>query len=445
MPESKIEVGLLTELAMEPWAMEPGRLQSLFLRVRDQAAAFAALAKVSIDRPKPALRVDGTIAMIPISGILMKQVPSWMAFFGIDGTAYSDIRDLVNQAADAKQVTAIHLVVDSPGGTVAGVADAAAAIRSARKQKPVTAHVQDLAASAAYWLTAQAERITADLNAEIGSIGVYTVYDDFSRFVANAGVVVHVIASGEHKGMGVFGAAITPAQIAAVREVIDGIAANFRDAVASGRGLSAAEVELLSTGQLWEAKAALAHKLIDGIGRPSAGQNPQSEIQNPKSQEGVPNVETTTQPQAAAPDIEKMKTEAAARERTRLTEMVAAFPKDPKFAMEQFSAGVTVQEAKAAYCDTLMNAQKPEPDEEGVAGTPGYQHGGYQGGSPGPGSAGGFLPAVRSYARERKCSRIAAIQAVRTESPDLYEKFRAESRPPMVHGRCKRVSVELGS
>ena len=110
-----IPISLLTDLAAEPWAMEPGRLQNLFLQVRDQAAAFAALAKVEIDRPKPALRIEGTIALIPISGILMKQVPSWMAFFGIGATAYRDIRDLVNQAAAAKQVTAIHLLVDSPG------------------------------------------------------------------------------------------------------------------------------------------------------------------------------------------------------------------------------------------------------------------------------------------------------------------------------------------
>jgi len=455
MPESTnaIPISFLTDLAAEPWAMEPGRLQNFFLQIRDHAAAYASLAKIEIERSKPILRVEGTTALIPISGILMKKVPSWMAFFGIEATAYSDIRDLVNQAAAAQRVTEIHLVVDSPGGTVAGVADAAAALQSARRQKPMTAHIQDLAASAAYWLASQAGTITADFNAEIGGIGVYTVIDDFSRRFANEGVTVHVVTSGEHKGVGVFGAAVTEPQLAALREVIEGIAANFRDAVAAGRGLAADEVGALATGRLWEAKAALANKLIDGIGPPPRGANPKSEIRNPQSNEGDHPVETITQPQqppaaAIAPDVEQIRKEAVERERTRLTQMLAAFPKDPHFALTQFSAGVTVQEAKAAYCDTLLargkSESESETEDEGVAGTSGYQHGGYQEGGPAP-AAGGFLAAVRSYARDHKCSRLAAIQAVRTDQPGLYEKFRAESRPPMVHGRCKRVNVELGS
>ena len=87
----------------------------------------------------------------------------------------SDAQRLVEQAAEDPVVAAILLRVDSPGGTVAGVSDLAEAVYAARKVKPVSAYISDLGASAAYYIASQAQRLYADSDALVGSIGVYSV------------------------------------------------------------------------------------------------------------------------------------------------------------------------------------------------------------------------------------------------------------------------------
>jgi signal peptide peptidase SppA len=431
---------ILSEFAAEPWLMEPGRLQGFLARIADLTPHIAAVARIEIQRPAAKLNIVDGVAVIPISGVLLKKVPDWFSLFGIEASAYSQITEQIGQAAAAREVNSIRLEIDSPGGTVAGVLEAAQAIRAAGESKPVTAHVQDLAASAAYWLASQAQSISASLNAEVGSIGVYTVYHDLTRMAESIGVKVHVIATGEHKGMGVPGAPITDSQIAAVREVIEAIGDNFVAAVAAGRGLSSEEARALATGRLWEAKAALANRLIDAIGETQSA-SLESQIKNhqssiPERDPSMGNEKEKPQAVDSAPtvDLAKVRAEAAEAERKRLADLQVAFPDDAAFAMEQFAAGHDVTQAKAAYCDVLaQRLEQPEPDE--------YQHGGYTDSQPAGTATGGFLRAVRDYARDHKCSKVEAIKAVKADNPKLYDEFRAQSRPPMVHGRCKRVAV----
>jgi signal peptide peptidase SppA len=442
MERNPMTSDILAQWSAEPWAMEPTRLRALFAALAHRAPALEVLSKIEIDRAPARLDVRDGVAHVPVHGVLLTRVPAWMKFFGIDATAYGDIARLVTEAAASATVTSIQLDVDSPGGTVAGVLTAARAIQAAREAKPITAQVTTLAASAAYWLASQAQEIAADINDEIGSIGVYTVYYDFSKMVENDGVKVHVIASGEHKGMGVDGAPITESQIAAMREVIEGIAENFVAAVATGRGLDLESARALATGRLWEAKAALPLQLIDRLGPAGLTEvNGKSSI----ASEGDVTMSEESKEKTVAVDVAQIRSETAAAERQRLAALKAAFPDDPAFALDQFESGADVTEAKAAYCDVLaqrLQARKSEkPAEKPTEESDEYRHGGYADGGRGTVSPQGFLAAVRSYTWQHKCTRVAAIKAVKDEQPELYDAFRAEGRPPTVHGACKRVAV----
>ena len=124
------------------------------------------------------------VAVIAISGILEKRQTH-------------HVRSLLRNATEDERVVGILLVIDSPGGTVAGTADLAASIRSAAKVKPVHAFVEDLAASAAYWAASQAGKVFANTNtAMVGSIGTYAVLIDSSEMANKAGIKVHVIRAG---------------------------------------------------------------------------------------------------------------------------------------------------------------------------------------------------------------------------------------------------------
>jgi signal peptide peptidase SppA len=442
MTSDAYQTTMLAEMAAELWAMEPHRLQALFSRLSRMGDKVAAVAQIQVQQSQPKLSVINGTAVIPIKGILLKTVPSWMAFFGIDASSYGQIAALVSQAAAAADVKQIRLEIDSPGGTVAGVLDAARAIKTARASKPVTAQVQDLAASAAYWLASQAQSIAADLNAEVGSIGVYTVYYDASQMAAQDGVKVHVIASGEHKGMGVFGAPITDAQIAAMREVIDGIAGNFVQAVADGRGLPLADAQALATGRLWEAKAALSNKLIDSLGEAaSAGASSNATSQSSIPQSGDQPMENQNQQaQSAAPDTAAIEAKGRDAERKRLAEFKAAFPDDLEYAVTSHESGMSLDAAKATHALMLKRTQNAAVAATGADGRIGQQNAeGNESASAGP----DFLAVSRQYAAEHRCSMTEAMQAVRRAQPQLHEQYLsrclAQGRP--VRGKVERVKA----
>jgi ClpP class serine protease len=75
-------------------------------------------------------------------------------------------------------VHAILLHVDSPGGEVSGIAEFADRLFAARSQKPITAYVSDLGASAGYWLASAADQVVVAETAALGSIGVVMAVRD---------------------------------------------------------------------------------------------------------------------------------------------------------------------------------------------------------------------------------------------------------------------------
>lgn len=198
-------------------------------------------------------------AVISIEGLITKGDSK----FG--GTNSIRVRRAIRPAAADSDVKAIMLKIDSPGGTVAGIEELAADIKAARLQKPVFAHIDDFGASAAFWIAAMTESISANSMAEIGSIGVVSVIEDSSEAAEKEGVVVHVLSSGPFKGAGVPGTVITAEHLAVWQALVDDIHQSFVSAVATGRGMSEAAVQEIADGRMHLAPAALKMGLIDRI------------------------------------------------------------------------------------------------------------------------------------------------------------------------------------
>src|SRR5574343_1523514 len=172
----------VAELQREAWAMEPRALQAFLLAAVAEGASIEA--RMPMEQPATILRIENGAGIVPIRGALLKSVPEWARN---RATGYGDIRSAVEEAANNNAVQTIVLHVESPGGTVAGLEECADAIYAAREKKPVQCIVEDMCASGGYWLAAQAERITANPTAEIGSSGVYTAMLDLSKMYEEAG------------------------------------------------------------------------------------------------------------------------------------------------------------------------------------------------------------------------------------------------------------------
>ncbi len=152
----------------------------------------------------PSTRMVGSrgekAAIIPVQGVLTQDGPAYY------GTNYQTIADAAEKAAADPDVKRIVLAVDSPGGSVTGLPETAAVLAAVAKIKPMSAVVEGVAASAAYWLTSQASDITLTPSGEVGSVGVRMMHVDQSRALDDAGITVTELHSGDFKTEWSFGA-----------------------------------------------------------------------------------------------------------------------------------------------------------------------------------------------------------------------------------------------
>jgi len=342
---------------------------------------------------------------------LMREVPRAFEIWGIEATSYNDISRQVVQAIDEEKVKSILLRVNSPGGIVPGVMETADLIRAARDKKPVNAVVDDIGTSAAYWLASQAHHIESEANGHVGSIGVFTVYIDSSKRADDLGFKVHIIRSGEHKGMGIPGVEITETQIAAIQEIIDGVNKNFINTVAKGRQREKKEIRELATGQSWLADKAVQLGLIDGI--------LENQLLTNVSQRKEKVMDEQEKIDAQA-ELNQLSENVQGEERKRLADLRTAFPDDLDFALEAFEKGSTVQEAKADYYDLEQQKKKAEQNAGAKA---------IASGDSDSEQEGDFLEEARKLVDDGKAKNMTeAMRKIRRRQPQLHEAFKEKSR-----------------
>ncbi len=250
---------LADPVALTPW-LQRAQLELGFL-AQDPRQVRASLDRGAAAESGP--RRVGDVAIVEIVGVLFPNPTWWSRALGWS-SCKEIMRDVAAALADPA-VRTIVLHVDSPGGDVTLVPEAADAIFAARRQKPIVAVADPLAASAAYWLASQADRLYASPSARVGSIGVYTDHVDVSRQLQKAGVRVTLVAHGAHK---VDGHPYGPLP-AAVRQRLQAhvteIGLEFERAVGRGRGVTLASVQkTFGQGETVRGRAAVARRMVDG-------------------------------------------------------------------------------------------------------------------------------------------------------------------------------------
>ena len=200
------------------------------------------------------------VATIPMIGPMMKGDSKY------GGTNTLRTRRAVRRATADGDVKSIMLHIDSPGGTVSGTAELANDVRQANQRKPVFAHIEDVGASAAFWVASQARRITATPTSEVGSIGTVAVVEDSSEAAGAEGVKVHVISTGAFKGAFADGAPVTDEHLDYLKELVGDLNKHFLAGVSRGRGLSIAKVRESADGRVFLAAEGQERGLIDAVG-----------------------------------------------------------------------------------------------------------------------------------------------------------------------------------
>lgn len=244
----------------QTWALERSVLDRLAAYIRGELTIEAA----APSQPTQT-RNQGVVAVIPIHGVIDRR-SSWLSeLFG--GTSVETIRNDLRAAIADSEVRGIVLDIDSPGGTVSGIQELAAEIRKARDQKPVLALANDVAASAAYWLAAQAGEFMVTPSGQVGSIGVYAVHFDMSGAYEQAGINVSIISAGEKKTEGNEFEPLSDDARASIQKRVDAYYDQFAADVAAGRGTTAAKVKAdFGQGGMLLATEAKTAGMVDRVG-----------------------------------------------------------------------------------------------------------------------------------------------------------------------------------
>jgi signal peptide peptidase SppA len=262
---------LVSYVASELWAIRPEKLTEIVSALAFRAAggtlsAEEIQARIG-DKSAPMQSRGKAVAIVPIRGTITHRGGGMAESSG--GTSTESIAAMFRQAMADEQVGTILFDVDSPGGTVTGVAELAAEIFAARGQKRMIAQVNGLAASAAYWLASQADEIVSIASGETGSIGVFVAHQDLSAALEKEGIKVTLIKAGKHKGEMLPFAPLSEESLAFLQGRVDDAYEQFVGDVARGRGVTPAQVRAgYGEGRVLAGKAAKAAGLVDRIAQP---------------------------------------------------------------------------------------------------------------------------------------------------------------------------------
>lgn len=214
--------------------------------------------------PLPQMRIDGNTAIIPVDGVIGRKFGMMEKQCG--AVDVLDIGEDLKNAVSNSMVKTIILDVNSPGGTVGGVPELASQVAAANNIKPVFAFAGDMMCSAAYWISAGAERIYATPSSDVGSIGVFVPWIDRSKQFEEMGLSVDIIRAGKFKGMGYPGTSLTDEQRQLIQDDVDETYGNFAGFVTQYRtGVTSETMQGQSFSGERASKLGLVTGLVDDI------------------------------------------------------------------------------------------------------------------------------------------------------------------------------------
>jgi signal peptide peptidase SppA len=272
---SKI-IRVMQALYCEPWLITAQMHQTLCRIAHAHYTGQAHTIEASgiptdfTNQPEPLRGWDGKImknvvemaedvSIIEVGGVIGRKFSVMLNNCGV--TSVDVLESIVTEAMNNPKVKGIFLDIDSPGGTVQGVPEAARVIAAAAAVKPVVAWTGGMMCSAAYWLAAGCDAVFCTESADVGSIGVYSAFLDSSRAYEAAGYGIELFTTGKYKGMGIPGRPLTEEQKAIIQGDVDEIYDWFTGWVSSNRNVD----EALFEGQSVLGPAAAKAGLADGI------------------------------------------------------------------------------------------------------------------------------------------------------------------------------------
>lgn len=195
--------------------------------------------------------VDGVVAMPSRESVIDAQ------------KVCADLQDL----AKDKDVKAVVLRVNSPGGSAYASEQIWHQVMELKKVKPVVVSMGSYAASGGYYISCPANWIVAEPNTLTGSIGIFGMFPDVSGLLREKlGLKFDEVKTNKYALFGTRSRPFTADELSHLESYIDRGYKLFRQRVADGRRLKVDQVEQVAQGHVWLGQDALRVGLVDQLG-----------------------------------------------------------------------------------------------------------------------------------------------------------------------------------
>jgi protease IV len=173
----------------------------------------------------------------------------------------------IRKAKDDKDIKAIVLRINSPGGSIIASEVLWREIEEAKKLKPVIASMGEVAASGGYYLAAPADTIVAQANTITGSIGIFGLWFNAKGLLNNKmGITTDVAKTGEFSDFMSFSRKMSDIEKSIMQANVEEGYDVFIDKVVKGRNMSKNNVLEIASGRVWSGTQAKERGLVDVLG-----------------------------------------------------------------------------------------------------------------------------------------------------------------------------------
>jgi len=183
----------------------------------------------------------------------------------VDVIGEGSMRRSFQEARKNKDIKAIVLRVDSPGGSALTSDLIWREIELTKKVKPVVVSMGNYAASGGYYISCNANTIFAEKNTITGSIGVFGVLPNFSQLSTKIGINTEQITTNENAKYSPFVPMSEKYKVVTLQG-IERVYKTFVSHVAQGRKMTFAQVDSIAQGRVWTGMEAKRIGLVDKIG-----------------------------------------------------------------------------------------------------------------------------------------------------------------------------------
>ena len=175
--------------------------------------------------------------------------------------------EMLQIAEEDKQLQAIILRIDSPGGAVGPTQEIYEEIQRIDKIKPIFASFGSIAASGGYYIGAATRKIWANPGTLTGSIGVIMEFMDLSKLYEFAKVSPQTVKAGRYKDAGNPARSLTAEEKGMMDNLIAGVHKQFINDIMKRRSkLIKGDIIELAQGQIFSGEGALEVGLVDAMG-----------------------------------------------------------------------------------------------------------------------------------------------------------------------------------